>query len=190
MLPPLPPGACLGTPEPPPSLLTLRIIWGALLASTCVWPFVLFSLQQGEWATADPPPPSDLPTTLAGLGLVTAPLIFVVRRKTLGSVALGPPDATNETEVASDEALDRALQAALSKYTTATVIGHAFAESAAVNGLMGASKAQDPTLFVPGWVLAALLMAVQFPRWQGLAHLLTPPERAALYAREELALRA
>ena len=180
----------MATLNPPPSLLTHRIIWGALLASTCIYAFVLFSLHQGEWAAADPPPPSDLPTILAGMGLVTAPLVFVVRRKTLGSVALGPPDVTNETEVASDEALDRALQTALSKYTTATVIGLAFADTAAVFGLVGAFQAQDPTLFLPGWVLAALLMAVQFPRWQGLAHLLTPPERAALYAREGLALRA
>jgi hypothetical protein len=180
----------MAPPSQPPSLLLQRIVWGALLASTCVYAFVLFFLNQGEWAAADPPPPSDLPTILAGMGLVTAPLIFVMRRSLLGSVALGPPDATNETEVASDDALDSALLKALSQYNTGTIVGLAFADSAAFFGLVGAFQAQDPMLFLPGWTLATLLLAVQFPRWQGVAHLLTPPERAALYAREGLSLRA
>lgn len=172
------------------SLATPRIVWGALLASTCVYAFVLFQLSTGSWGTSEAAPPSDLPAEwLAAIGLLMAPAAFVVRKSILGSLALGAPEATNEKDVASDEELMGALGTALPKYFTGMIIGLALSESVAVFGLVAAFLSQDPTLFLPGWALAALLMVLQFPRWQGVAHLLTPAQRAALYQREGLSLR-
>ena len=174
----------------PTSLRMMRIVWGALLYSTCVYAFVLLKLSGGEWATMDPPPESDLPTILASLGLVIAPLVLALRKALLGAVALAAPDSINETRVADDAELNGALVVAMRQYQTGLIAGLAAAESIVVLGMVGAWLARDPTLFFPGWGLGALLMAMQFPRWHGVAHLLTPPQRAALYAREGLSLRA
>lgn len=171
-------------------LNTIRIVWAALLVSTVVHVAVLFFLDATQWSADTAPDPDPMPMIIAGIGIVEAPVVFVLRKVFLGSLALTTPDATGTRDIAKPADLDFVLAPVIRRYTTGTIIGCALAESVVLFGFVAAYLAQDPFMALPNWALGAGLIAIQFPRWEGVAHLLQPAERAALYARHNPGHRA
>jgi hypothetical protein len=113
-----------------------------------------------------------------------------MRRMLMGSVALAAPDSTNTRDEVSPAELDAALAPALDRYRVGTLVGCALAEAVVLFGFVAAFLSQELLMVAPNWLLGASLMAIQLPRWQGVAHLLAPGERAALYSRQGLGVRA
>ena len=162
-------------------LMMPRIITGAIMMSVLIYGVVLMSISQ-EWTE----PPDDqgiLPTALTAISIGMLPMIAVLRKVSLGSLALIAPPVARSTEEVSEAALDAALSKATGRYTTGTIIGLALSESIAIYGFMIAFLTHELAAYVPNALIALTMMAVQFPREAGLLNLLGEPERAALARR-------
>ena len=162
-------------------LLPLRIIAAALMVSVMIYGAVVMNLQQA-W-TEPPPDPGILPTALTGLSIAMIPVVLVMRKTLLGSLALVAPPLARSAEPLPEETIQAALKKAMMRYRTGTIVAFALTESIAVYGLVAAFVTQDAMAFLPNAAVALLMMAIQFPRSAGLLSLLEPEVRASLQSR-------
>lgn len=162
-------------------LLIPRIVTGALMMSVLIYTMVLGSLS-AQWTE----PASDqgpITMVLMALSIGMIPIVAVMRKTVMGSVAIVAPPAARSTEEVSPADLDTAIGKAVQRYFSGTIVGLALSESIAIFGLMSAFLSQDIMVFVPNALVALALMAIQFPRPAGLLNLLEESERAAMQNR-------
>jgi len=162
-------------------LLTSRIIVGAMVMSTCIYFVVLMTLSQ-QW-TEPAPDLGIIPMTLMGLSIAMIPMVAVLRKVVMGSLALTAPPAARAKETVSEAALEDAVRKAAMRYQVGTLVGVAIAESIAIYGFVTAFLTQEPLAYLPNWGVAVAMMAIQFPRPAGLMNLLGEPERTTLAGR-------
>lgn len=157
-------------------LLNLRIIAAALFGSTVIY-FVVLMLMADQWADEA----VDVGVMPVVLGLVSVSImgmIPVMRKVTMGTLAIGTPPPSRSRDRVSKDALDEALRKANARYLVGTIVGSALAESIAIFGFVLAVLTQDPMAYLPGWFVGGALMLIQFPTQGGLLFLLSDEERA------------
>ncbi len=147
-------------------LNTLRIIWGAMLASIVMYigiGFVVAAEQPGS-----PPETVELyRMVFTGLAVSVLVAIPVLRRVLMGGVFLAPSDRGMHGR--DDGPAPEVLEAAMAKYMQGSLVGIALAESVCLYGLVLAFLAADGSEVLPFAAVSALAMAVQLPRESVLA---------------------
>ena len=138
---------------------TLMIITLAMMFSGCVYFGALFAFP-GEAQGVEPA--LGMALILASVGSVVGMLFM--RRSMLGGLALLPPRRMDTGMRLSPEAFQQALKAALGRYTTATIVSCAFAESIMLYGFVIGYLSQAPLRMVPFLLAGELLMVMVFPR--------------------------
>ncbi len=164
-----------------PSLLTLRIIWAALLTSTFAHVGALVSVSMG-WTADDRNLDAGLAPLLMLLGaFALPPILFALRKSFLGTLAYTAPA---KTSVPADPlGYEDAFQDALARYTRTTIVCCALGEAAVILGFVASITSHDLRYVGPAWLLGFLLIALQFPRSASIANLLSPAHQAVWHER-------
>jgi len=159
----------------------------SLLPFPIVLVLVLFVVTTQESAEPQPETAAQLVIPLALVALIELPVILVIRRMLLGSLAFAGPDehAVTRAEPVPEEEIPALLIAAANKYYVGVVVGIAIANSIAIYGfllgyLYGSLMPSFPFIFVG--LLAAL---VHLPRKPALLSMI-PPGAVATIRRQRL----
>lgn len=168
-----------------PRLLTPRILWGALLASTVLFLVVLL-LQPHAPSQPMPILPPALGVMALGLAVFSFVLPMQQQRATLQRAKVEVTDAPDpnasgiipyrdapKRRVFADPAA--AETAAFVAYQTPLILGCALSEAIATFGFVLGFLGHPPAVFLPFFVLSWILIAVRFPT---LARVRGPLERA------------
>jgi hypothetical protein len=126
-------------------------------------------------------PPDDGDASLAGMlmsiALLDVGLVFFLRFLTLGPsmglfAGLSRQDMTIEPQ-----GVDAFIQGVIERYLKISVVGGAVAVSVGLFGWVAAFLSGNMAFYLVMSVLAAFLLALQFPRWSGILAMLPPSVR-------------
>ncbi|MBK8996524.1 MAG: hypothetical protein IPM35_12355 [Myxococcales bacterium] len=168
-----------------PRLVTPRILWGALLASTVLFLAVLFFVPH-EHAAPMPILPPALGVVAIGLGIFSFVLPMQQQRTVLQQAKVEiteAPDPNASGVIPYRDAPKRRVFAdpkaaenkAFACYQTPLILGCALSEAIAIFGFMLGFLGHPPALFLPFFVASWVLIAVRFPT---LARVRGPLEKA------------
>ncbi|HRI62858.1 MAG TPA: hypothetical protein PK156_01435 [Polyangium sp.] len=160
-----------------PALMTLRILWFALLMSTFLYMGIAYGVLAGK---ATVPQIPIMPPVLAALSLVLAATSFLLPRFIYPQAAKTAAVKIEE-EVASNSAFpDRyreaspkqrvfadpseAMSKAFACFMTPFILSLALSEAIALFGLVLAQLGFETILSVPFFVAGAVLIAIRFPQ--------------------------
>jgi hypothetical protein len=163
------------TPTPPPSLLTPRILWLALLMSQGIYLGIL--QMPGIVQPPTQPPDPTMLIALAGAALTTAVMSFLLPRILRRGAARGSNIETVETPGTAQSASyraplatargfqdrDAALREGLKQGMSPFIVGLALTESIALFGFVLGFLGHPLFSYLPFFAVAWLLMLVRFP---------------------------
>jgi hypothetical protein len=153
-----------------PALMTLRIVWGSLLASQFL---LLVILNLAAPANAEAPDPMMVPMfALVALSSTVASFLVprLVFRAGLSKLKFdkvevpdpqAPPGFNKTVTVARDP--ERAFRQVFPLYTTRTILGCALGESVSLFGFVLKFLGFDWTMAAPFFVVGIAVCALQFP---------------------------
>jgi hypothetical protein len=161
--------------HPHPSLMTLRIIWFALLTAT----FLYLGVAVGVLAkVAQVPQIPIMPFVLSGMSLVLAVMSFVLPSMIYGQAAK-TGDVQIKDELVPNAYPDRyrqampkrqifadppaAMRMAFASFMTPFILSLALSEAIALFGLVLVQLGFGTTMGLPFFLAGALLIAVRFP---------------------------
>lgn len=160
-------------------LKTLKIIAGSLMFSGLIYSGCLFII------SGEPREVSvgiSLSMFAAAMGSMAGAI--VIRHVLMGSFALLPRQHRETTSPLSPDETREAVQNAVGRYMTGTIVSMALAESVILFGFVLAYLTAEPLRIVPFLLAGELLMLVVFPRRSILETLLSPAAQAGLTALE------
>ncbi|MBK7583106.1 MAG: hypothetical protein IPI67_23270 [Myxococcales bacterium] len=166
-------------------LMTPRILWAAMLFSTVVFLFIVFTVKNPE---TNPIPL--MPPALGFVALVVAAVSVILpahqQRNALAQNKLELAEAAdpNASSIIPDRDAPKrrvfanakaAEKAAFMAYQTGLILGCALSESVALFGFVLGFQGHPPQFFLPFFVVSWILFAVRFPT---LDRVLVPLEKA------------
>ena len=156
-------------------LRTLRMLWCVFLLNPLTFAAVLWFAAVPE-ASVEP----TIIWALMGTALLEVPMLFFIRRLTLGHLALIEPRDLRVTEIADAEGLTAAIAGAAARYSTGSIISFALVESILVMGFVASFLSGEAVWFAATTVLFWMLLLVVRPQMAGVMCLMTGPQRQAL----------
>jgi len=161
-------------PQKPPAWNVIRIIWFALLASTFIYLVVMFVATPPR----DAPPDQTMAMALAMVALTTAAISVLMPRmmfkKSISMMKLPTRELVdpNASPILRDEApklrvyedLNAARRAVTGRFFTPFILGMALSEAVAIYGLVLGFLGHPPSISLPFFVIAWILMLPRFPR--------------------------
>jgi len=162
--------------RPHPALMTLRILWFALLMSTFLYMGIAYGVLPKKVATPQIPL---MPMVLGSLSLVIMGVSFILPRITYQQAAKAA-DVKIEEEVAPNAFPDRyreampkrtvfvepnaAMGKAFACFQTPFILSLALSEAIALFGLVLAQLGFDMMTSLPFFLVGAVLIAIRFPQ--------------------------
>ncbi len=138
--------------SPHPVIMTLRILWFAMLSSQGIFVFIIFFLASQEDAAATKSP-QDMQMIILALSAVSAtllPMALVMRRFMMGRAEATPDQVP-------------------ALYQTYSILGWSLAEAVTIHGFVIAFMSMDPRLIVPFVIGGVGCTLMTFPRPQQLS---------------------
>ena len=119
-------------------------------------------------------------TIFIPIALLQAAILFFLRVRTMGSLALRSPDDLRAEQTVEGRALQDAVEKAAQRYWGGTVVGLALAESIGLLGFVYAWVTASLTNYLGFGLFALVLVSIQIPTRTGMTAVLTGPERKGL----------
>lgn len=158
-------------------LRVVRILWGALFSSTCMFIVVLLIQQRADALPTEPVTPLMLPVLGAvALGIAVLSVVFP-RQMFHASLKLAKLEVITQVDEGEGPALfrdaaptirvfakpDEARTMVFPKYQTAFILGMALSEAVALFGLVLGMQGVPLLHVLPFWVVCWALMIMRFP---------------------------
>lgn len=164
-----------------PKLNTLRLIWMSMLSSLVIYGVVLHLIEM------TPQQDGELIATLMGaIAFGMVPVVMVLRKMTMGAIALGTPDVPPGRMTVEPSETEAAISKAMAKYQTGSIVGFAASEAIGVYGFVAAFMTADPKFALPFLAGSALMILIQYPKATGVLAVVPADIRA--HAERRLAL--
>lgn len=163
--------------RPHPALMTMRIIWFALLMATFIYMGIAYGVLPKR--AAPPPPNPIMPALFGGVSLVVAVLSFLVPRMSYQQTAksmnakIAEEAAPSAFSARYREAMpkraifadpDSAVRQAFMSFQTPFILSIALSEAIALFGFVLAQLGFEMMMSLPFFVAGAVLIGIRFPQ--------------------------
>jgi len=153
------------------TLKILRLVWMAFVGSIATFLVVLIVVD----AASDVEPL--IPLMLAFVAFTEVPILFVMRKQMLGTLALREPEDLRAEGRVDGDALEGALKGAAMRYQTGSIVSFALVESIVIMGFVASFMTGSWVWFGGHAGVALVLYFVLRPTRGGALSILTPQER-------------